>query len=444
MNYVGVARVRPERAGARGPAVRGRAAARSHDRERARQPRGRARASAPARARAAALAARDRPARRCAPRSSTWRNGRARGPPPGSISLCMIVRDEEEMLAACLESCREARLGDDRRRHGLERPDGGDRRVVRRSRAALRVDGQLRRGAQRRRRRGDRRLDPLARRRRAARARRRGTARRADARAVARGALARRDQLHGAARGGDGIAAPRPAALAEPAAVPLLARDPRADPQLDAVRPDGALRAAGAADPPLRLPQEPHRRARQAPAQPRAAARRARGEPARRLHALQHRHRVRRHGRPRVRATALRAGPGAAPRGARLVGARLRADPRLPPLRRSAADRRSRRLRGACERAARALPGVHGPRLRARAGRTGPRRARAGRRALRAVPRDGRRAAALLGRGRTRLVPRARSARARRDEPRPSSTRPRAGSSDRSSCTRSTSPPVST
>ena len=102
-------------------------------------------------------------------------------------------------------------------------------------------------------------------------------------------------------------------------------------------RPDGALRAAGAAHPPLRLPQEPHRRARQAPAQPRAAARRARGEPARRLHALQHRHRVRRHGRPRVRPAALRARPGAAPRGARLVGARLRADPRLAPLRRAPA-----------------------------------------------------------------------------------------------------------
>jgi glycosyltransferase involved in cell wall biosynthesis len=29
-------------------------------------------------------------------------------PAAGSISLCMIVRDEEEMLAACLESCREA------------------------------------------------------------------------------------------------------------------------------------------------------------------------------------------------------------------------------------------------------------------------------------------------------------------------------------------------
>jgi glycosyltransferase involved in cell wall biosynthesis len=29
-------------------------------------------------------------------------------PDAGSISLCMIVRDEEEMLAACLESCREA------------------------------------------------------------------------------------------------------------------------------------------------------------------------------------------------------------------------------------------------------------------------------------------------------------------------------------------------
>jgi tetratricopeptide (TPR) repeat protein len=29
-------------------------------------------------------------------------------PAPGAVSLCMIVRDEEEMLAACLESCREA------------------------------------------------------------------------------------------------------------------------------------------------------------------------------------------------------------------------------------------------------------------------------------------------------------------------------------------------
>ena len=109
----------------------------------------------------------------------------------------------------------------------------------------------------------------------------------------------------------------------------------------------------------------------------------------------------------------------AAPRGARLVGARVRADPRLAPLRRAPLDRRSRRLRGACERAARALPGLHRPRLRARAGRTGPRGARTGGRPLRAVPRDGRRAAPLLGRGRPRLVPGARSAGARRDEPRP-------------------------
>ena len=226
--------VRPERAGTRDPAVRGRPAARSDDRERARQPRGCAQASAPARPPDAALVPRDRPAGAAA-------LARARGE-AGAHAAC---RGQHLALHDRARRGGDARglprvvsrgsLGDDRRRHRLERPDGGDRRVVRCSRAALRVDGQLRRGAQRRRRRGDRRLDPLARRRRAARAGRCAAARRAHARAVARGALARRDQLHGTERGGDGIAAPRPPALAEPAPLPLLACDPRADPQLDAV-----------------------------------------------------------------------------------------------------------------------------------------------------------------------------------------------------------------
>ena len=49
-------------------------------------------------------------------------------------------------------------------------------------------------------------------------------------------------------------------------------RDPRADPHLDADRPARAVRDLDAADPPLRLPQEPHRGAQQARAQPDAAA----------------------------------------------------------------------------------------------------------------------------------------------------------------------------
>ena len=100
--------------------------------------------------------------------------------------------------------------------------------------------------------------------------------------AVARGALARRDELHRPGGGRHGRHAPRAAALAQPPALPLLGRDPRADPHLDADGPARALRRLDAADPPLRLPQGAHRGARQARAQPRAAAGRARAQPARR------------------------------------------------------------------------------------------------------------------------------------------------------------------
>ena len=127
------------------------------------------------------------------------------------------------------------------------------------------------------------------------------------------------------------------------------------------------------------------------------------------------------------------------------MGARLRADPRLPPLRRTPPDRRPRRL---ARRSPTSCSGTSRPSPTSSSSARSSHRTAAissgAADALRALPRDGRCAAALLGRRRTRVVPGTRSAGARGDEPRPAPTRPRAGSSDRSSCTRSTSPPVST
>ena len=93
--------------------------------------------------------------------------------------------------------------------------------------------------------------------------------------ALARGALAGRDELHRPGRGRHGREPPRAAPLAATARLPLLGRDPRADPRRDADRPARAVRDLEPADPALRLPQEPHRGAQQARAQPDAAAERS-------------------------------------------------------------------------------------------------------------------------------------------------------------------------
>ncbi len=113
--------------------------------------------------------------------------------------------------------------------------------------------------------------------------------------------------------------------------VPLPGRDPRADPGHDAHGAAGAVQRLEAADPPLRLPQGPHRGPRQARPQPRAAAEGARAQPERPVHPLQRRQRVRRHGRRQVGAPPLRAGAHPRPPRARLVGDRLRLAARLAP-----------------------------------------------------------------------------------------------------------------
>ena len=290
-------------------------------------------------------------------------------------------------------------------------------------------------------------LDPLARRRRAARAGRCGAARASSPRQPWREAhWLVETNYTGQDEAGTASHAPRAAALAQPARLPLLGRDPRADPQLDAVSTcRERFGAADAADPPLRLPQEPHRRARQAPAQPRAAARassrRTRAPPSRTSTSAPS---TSAWTTSRRRARHYEQGLDAAPRRARLVGARLRADARLAPVRRAPLDRRSRGRRGARERAARALPGLHRPRLRARAVGTGPRRPRTGAPALferclemgDAPPRF----SGVVGRGSfLALGALALVATNRGDRERGRA----AGSSGRSSCTRSTSPTAS-
>ena len=366
-------------------------------------------------------------------------------PAAGSISLCMIVRDEEEMLAACLESCREAvsemivvDTGSSDRTVEIAESFGArvlhfewtgnfaEARNVGVDAATgdwilwLDADEQLEPGDAR-------------------------AARRAHARAVARGALARRDQLHGTERGGDGIAAPRPPALAEPART-TASRVRSTSRSATRCRIDLTERFG---PPALRIRHYGYLKNRID----------ERDKHQRNLELL--------HGEleanPRAAFTHFNIGTeyvgmddlASARRHYELGLELLREEhawwelgyapilvSRLCGVRRL--DRRSRRLRGACERAARALPGLHGPRLRARAGRTGPRRARAG----------GRRSSSGASRWATRRrASRAWSAAARswrserwRSSPRTaaSSTRPRAGSSGRSSCTRSTSPPVST
>ena len=69
--------------------------------------------------------ARSPPAPARSPRSAPPRTG-------STLSLCMIVKDEEELLPGCLEAARDARRRDRHRRHRLDRPHRRDRRVVRR------------------------------------------------------------------------------------------------------------------------------------------------------------------------------------------------------------------------------------------------------------------------------------------------------------------------
>ena len=379
----------------------------------------------------------------CARTSSGSLRGRARGPTRARVSLCMIVRDEEEMLAPA--SSRAARPSPRWSSSTRARATARSRSPSRSAPASCTSPGPAAsprpatsastpRPA----------TDPLARRGRAARAGRRGAARRARPPALARGALARRDELHGAAGGGTAAQHLALRLWRNRAALSLLRRDPRADPQLDGVRPDGALRRADAADPPLRLPQGAHRRARQAPAQPGAAAGRARGEPAAPFThfnigteyvGMDDLPSARRHyeqGLALLRDEHAWWELGYAPI---LVS-------RLCGVRRMIGD-----LDG-CEALADEVlghfPALHRPRLRAGARSAGSRRSRGRRAALHALPRDGQCAAALLRRRRSRLVPRAR--RAARSSRRSSGCpkRPRAGSSGRSSCTPSTSPPAST
>ena len=231
------------------------------------------------------------------------------------------------MLPGLPRLVRGRRRRDDHRRHGIDRPHDRDRRVVRRDGAALRrgtarsptpattastratgthilwLDADERLEAERR--------DAAARAGRASpSARRTGSSRRTSPGQEEVGTAANHLALR---------------LLAQPPAVPLLGRDPRADPRLDADRPARALRDLDAADPPLRLPQEPHRGAQQARAQPDAAAgASSERDAAQRLHALQPRHRVRRDGRHREGARAPRGVLPADPARAGLARDRLR------------------------------------------------------------------------------------------------------------------------
>ena len=84
------------------------------------QPRRARRAPAPARSAAAPGAAARRAARARA--GARWRSPSAPSPPRAcALSLCMIVRDEEEMLPRCLAAVRRRGRRDRDRRHRLER-----------------------------------------------------------------------------------------------------------------------------------------------------------------------------------------------------------------------------------------------------------------------------------------------------------------------------------
>ena len=296
------------------------------------------------------------------------------------------------------------------RRHRLHRPHRRDRRVVRRHRRRLPLERLLCRRPQRLARRGDRRLDPLARRRRGAGRRRRPAAARARHPLLARGLLRPHDERAGRGRR-RGLRPPDDAPLPQPARVPLRRPHPRAAHRPDAAVPAGALRGHRPARPALRLRRRARRRARQGRAQPLAARARRRGEGRRSVHALQPRHR------------ASLGGPSG--RGGRCCSRRRGRWPstaggQAPQYLPSLAVRvvQAYRLAGEPEQAlgvaeqALVLYPDHTDVVREAALSARDRgRARPCRRALRALPRAGRRARALRGRDRRRHVPRARPAR---------------------------------
>ena len=134
-----------------------------------------------------------------------------------TLSLCMIVRDEEEMLPRCLGGRGARRRRDRDRRHRLSGPHDRDRALVRGARDRARVDGLVLGRPQRLLRRGDRRLAALPRRRRGAGRRRRRATARADRPDLARGLLPRGDELHGQEDSGTAVTLQRAADVPQPA-----------------------------------------------------------------------------------------------------------------------------------------------------------------------------------------------------------------------------------
>ena len=310
-----------------------------------------------------------------------------------TLSLCMIVKDEEELLPACLAAARDAvdeivvvDTGSSDRTVEIAESFGATRRVVP-------VERLVRGCAQRLARARDRRLAHVPRRRRAARARGPAADPRAARQHLARGLLPDRDEPHGRRRVRHGGRQPCDAHLPQPPRVPLRGPHPRAEVAPHADLPARALRDDDHRDRALRLPQEPRRRQGQVAPQHRAArsarprSRRARSPrstsaPSTRCWAT---------GsappststRPGASCTARASGtpPGFAPM---LAARAARAHRECGRIARGA--RRARRGRGADAR-------LHRPLLRARALRAGRRRERRGGAAAAPLPRARRRAA---------------------------------------------------
>ncbi len=218
-----------------------------------------------------------------------------------SISLCMIVTRRGGDAPGLPRLVRGRRRRADHRRHGLYRPHGRDRRVVRRHGAALAVE---------------RLASPTP----ATPASTRATGTHilwldADERleesdasgcealaapAVPRGALADRDQLHGPGGGRHRRQPPGAAAAAPPAAVPLHRHHPRADAHLDADRPARALRLLRPCASATTATSRPaSRSATRTTATSTLLQRELERDAAQRVHAVQRRHRVRLAGRRR-------------------------------------------------------------------------------------------------------------------------------------------------
>ncbi len=147
-------------------------------------------------------------------------------PASSRISLCMIVRDEEQLLPGCLESVRGVvdeivvvDTGSSDATPEIVRAHGG-------AAAAARVAGGFLRGAQRLARRGDGRLDSLDGRRRAPAARGARAAPAADRAERRRGRVPRPHPKRDAHRRAGDARAP---AVPQPQGNPVLRADPRAD-----------------------------------------------------------------------------------------------------------------------------------------------------------------------------------------------------------------------